>query len=404
MTPSDLWKKRIEQTPGLVPYLEPIAKKWAKGVALPKRMTLGSEPRDPDLRIALSRLFGEIDYRKGKIIAAIPKPLRDNLTLEALAEQLGIRIIPKNNSKPEVSAILQRLRLTHPQLKPVHQWMAHSPEIDRLLSNNPRYAVTLLGLLKAATYLFDNSTPVTLSKLGSVFLNDSKILRNKKALPYSLLGGMMLQFLELEDYPENRSVALRQFGVISNPATTNAALYGPLALIRNGRPDPWIANRHQRREIVILNSTNLENVEAVQLPDGIGTVITTENAAPFHELTLENHQALVLYTGGYPNAIICRLLDLLHEAGVSCKHWGDSDPNGLLIASLIDRRIKTTLFRCGIEEVLRHANDLIPLKGAPRQLGLSLLKNHPDFKFREELELTLRTDHWLEQESWHPST
>lgn len=106
---------------------------------------------------------------------------------------------------------------------------------------------------------------------------------------------------------------------------------------------------------------------------------------------------------GYPNAVVCRMLNLLSEAGAVCWHWGDSDPDGLLIASLIARYIKTSLFRCNLDEILRHTNDLIPLKGESIQLGKSLLKTHPDFKFRDELEFALQSGRWLEQERWTKS-
>jgi hypothetical protein len=323
--------------------------------------------------------------------------------LEALAEELGIKKKRKKKTETAISTSLQRIRLTHPKLDPIHQWMASAPEIERLLANAPQQEILLGSLLEAANYLVKNNRPITLSKLGSMFFNNSKILRNKNAVPHHLLGGMMLQLLEIEDCPENRKIALQQFGVINNPATSTAAFYGPLTFIRNGQPDPWIADRHRKGELVNFNSTNLEHIDAIQLPDGINTIITSENAAPFHELIQEKHHSPILYTGGYPNAVVCRLLDLFKQAGITCKHWGDSDPDGLLIAALIDRHIPTSLFRCTIDDVLRHSNDLISLQGNSIRLGQSLLKTHPNFKFQEELKLTLRMGHWLEQERWRPT-
>ncbi len=402
MTHSEHWKTRLGESPGLAVYLVPVAKKWAKGLPLPGRMTLGPEPKEPALRAQLSRIFGEIHYRNGKAVATIPEPLRNEAVLKALAEQLGIERKDEQKFEANVPAILQRLRLAHPQLDPIHRWMSGSAEITRLLTNAPQQERLLSGLLKTAAYLATNDRPVTLSKLGSMFFNDSKFLRNKKSIQYSLLGGMVLQLLEMDDGSENREIALQQYGVIDNPATTTVTLFGPLTLLRNGQADSWIVDRFRRREIVTLNSTNLEEIEAVRLPEGYATVITSENAAPFHELVEEQPHAILVYTAGYPNAAVCRLLKLLAGAGATGRHWGDSDPDGLRIATLLDRAIETSLYRCTLDELRSHSSDLIPLKAGAIRLGKSLLKTHPDFKFRDELDFTLQSGRWLEQERWTP--
>jgi hypothetical protein len=392
---SNHWKKRFEEVPGLRAYLKPIAKKWAKGLALPHTMTLGAEPRDPALRTALAGLFGgRVFYRGGKVIAEIPHILRDEKILGALAAELGIER-PTATQTP-VSTILLRLRLTHPRLSRVHQWLATAPEIERLLAADPQKEQLLLGLLQTASHLCREEKTITLSKLGSLFFNDSKCLRS--GTPRKLLGGMMNAQLGTEESPENREIALQQFGVIDNPATTTVTLFGPIDLIRSGTSDRWIVDRFNAGEPVTLNSYNLDGIDAVGLRPGYESVITSENAAPFHELVEEHPKAILVYTAGYPNAAVCRLLRLLHEAGATCRHWGDTDPDGYQIAALIDRYIKTALYRCGTDELLANQAHLKPYSLAQSSRGRQFLTANPQFKFREELELTLELGGWLEQE------
>ncbi len=321
--------------------------------------------------------------------------------MAALGKQLGIKRAAEKPKSESVPAILQRLRLIDPSLGPIHCWMATAPEIKRLLTGNPHHEKLLLNLLKTAAFLSTNNQPITLSKLGAQFFNDSKILRS--GTPLKLLGSMMSCIIGGENDSESGKIAIQLSCVIDNPATTTVTLYGPLTLIRNGHPEKWIADRFRVGEPVTLNSYNLEHIEAVRLPKNCTTVITSENAAPFHELVTEAPpDSIVVYSGGYPNAAVCRLLQLLHEAGASCRHWGDTDPDGLRIAAHINRYIETTLYRGDTREILRHSNDLKPLKTEQTKRGLDILRTHPEFKFKPELELTLETGCWLEQERWHP--
>lgn len=92
------------------------------------------------------------------------------------------------------------------------------------------------------------------------------------------------------------------------------------------------------------------------------------------------------------------MLRLLHEAGATCRHWGDTDPDGYLIAELLNRYIETSLYRCQQEDILRHKEDLKPLDPSQVKRGQYIMKPHPNFKFREELGLVLQLGGWLEQE------
>jgi len=394
--PMDYWTRILSETPGLADYLKPIASKWAKNATLPKQMTLGTEPKEPSIRMALDRIFGgRVKYASGKTKVQIPIELRNDDQLSVLAKELGIKRATKPvEASPKVA--LQRLRLSFPKMEWAHEWLWHAPEIDRLLRHNPESEQLLRPLLETTSFLQGTSVPITLSKLGSQFFNDSKILRS--GTPRKILGGLLCRALGSDDSPECRDIALQQFNVIDNPATTLATLFGAIGLIHNGKEENWITDRFEAREPVTLNSYNLEGIDAVRI--NCETVITSENAAPFHELVSEQREEIILYTGGYPNAAVCRLLQLISEAGATCRHWGDTDPDGFMIAALLDRYIETSLFRCGIEDIQHHETDLKPLDPVQLQRGWQLLKSQPHFKFREELTHTLEHGYWLEQERW----
>ena len=249
----DHWTRILNETPGLADYLKPIATKWAKGATLPKQMTLGTEPKEPSIRMALDRIFGgRVKYTKGKIKAQIPAELRNDELLSSLAEHLNIkRVTQPADSDPAIA--LQRLRLSFPEMEWAHEWLRET--------SGPKHL--LRPLLETASFLLDTSAPITLSKLGAQFFNDSKILRS--GTPRKLLGGLLNHRLGNDDTPEMREIALQQFNVIDNPATTAATLFGAIVLVRNGKEEHWIAERFEAGEPVTLNSYNLEGVDAARI-------------------------------------------------------------------------------------------------------------------------------------------
>jgi len=387
----------LEQVPGLETYLRRIAMKWAKGLPLPARMTLGPEPKEPAVRNALDRIFGgRLFYNSGKLTAEIPEALRNDTILEPLANVLGIKRKVDKSSAANLPVIFQRLRLMSPELHAVHAWLRTSPEIERLLKDRPEQEQFLQKVIETANLLRTCERPVTLSRLGSTFFNDSKVLRS--GTPRKLLGGIMNALAGTVDTPENRDIALQQFNVIDNPVTTQITLFGPVTLLRNGEREAWVADRFAQGEPVTLNSCNLQGVDAVELPAAYSTVITSENAAPFHELVTEPHTAIIVYTAGYPNAEVRRMLLLLAQAGARCLHWGDTDPDGLRIAAIISQIIPTTLYRCGVPDMKQNAKRLKHLDAAQKTRAAQMLAELPHFPFRAELEFSV-TNGWLEQES-----
>ncbi len=390
MTP-DYWENRLREIPELKPYLLKIAKKWAAGNPLPKRMTLGSEPKEPAVQSALSRIFGRLHVRNGNVVVTIPDELREESVIQLLAVQFGItkkKLVVPDDIRP----IFQRLELQFPTLGNAIDWLKSAPEVARFLKRSDE--TLLRQLLEAVQFLQTLETFITLSKLGALHFNDSKILRSGTVR--NLLEGVLLAVADEEDVPDPRDEILSRFNIIDNPATTLVTLFGSLQLIRDGKTEGWISDRFQQGEPVTLNGFNLDGIDAVRVSSEMKTIITSENAAPFHELVIEHPEAIVLYTAGYPNAGVCQILRLLSAAGLRCLHWGDSDPSGLRIAEQVSRCIPTRLYRCGITDLKNRKSALKPLTEKKKEIGRQILKKD-DFPFREELEYTLENG-WLEQE------
>lgn len=391
MNVADKILSALKQQPELQPYIEKPVRKWAAGKPIPRRMTIGDEPSDRQLRARLDRFFGGLSYRNGKIVVTLPPPLRDTAILEELANALGIeRQLPPENFDPATA--LQRLRLLFPELSTLIGQLADAAEIRRLLSSDRAAEEQLKQLLQTAVALKNANAPITLSKLGATHFGDSKILRSGTLR--NLLSLILNTMLNQEDTPENRAQALIEFQVVDNPITSQVTLFGPLELHANGRWNDWISHRFANGEPVTLNSCNVEQVDAVRLP--VKTVITSENAAPFHELLQEAPEALLIYTEGNPNTTVRRLLQLLAEAGYTCRHWGDSDADGLRIAAQIANIIPTSLYRCDMDTLRQHHELLKPLSAQQQKRAQQLPENFP---FRDELTYTLQHG-WLEQEQF----
>lgn len=174
-------------------------------------------------------------------------------------------------------------------------------------------------------------------------------------------------------------------------------LFGPLAYVKGGERFDWVAQLHARGETATLSWDNLHGIDALVLPADT-PVITCENETPFNALIREGFPALYIYTAGYPNTAVTRLLHLL-PAETAIQHWGDTDLDGLRIAAMLHQIRPVRLWRCDLAEVQRHLTDLRLLKPAPQEKAERYLAQHLDFPFKDELVFTLAHG-WLEQECW----
>jgi len=188
------------------------------------------------------------------------------------------------------------------------------------------------------------------------------------------------------------------YGVIENLTAIKVMVSGPLIYDKGGEQFDWIARLHAHGESATLSWDNLRGIDSLELPADT-PVITCENETPFGSLLRDGRSALLIYTGGYPNSAVCRLLQLLPPQVTTISHWGDSDLDGLRIACILHHIRPVQLWRCNLSELQRHRTALLPLSPERQQEAAAYVVNHPDFPFRDELEFTTANG-WLEQERW----
>jgi hypothetical protein len=249
---------------------------------------------------------------------------------------------------------------------------------------------------EALSTLAPAAAAVGLAELGARCYGNSKALRAAETRRFLAAGLAALEGIDEAAFEPTD--ILRRFGVCDNPTALKVTVFGPLRLRKRGRWLDWVAELHALGEAATLSLGNLDGVEAVDLPGDATPVHTCENETPFCRLVRERFQGTLVYTEGYPNSAVRRLLELLLP-GVGLRHWGDSDLDGLRIAALLGDTRPVQLWRCSLPDLERHRAALVPLTAQQDRRARQWLENQPGFRFRAELEFTLAHG-WLEQESW----
>jgi hypothetical protein len=372
-----------------------LARKFVRTRVVPKSINLGSVP-EHNVRRALEFLFGGGNRKDGKFVVQLPERLRSAEVLQALADRLGIVAEPQSDKtdKTALTTALLRQGLIHPEYAPLLETLRSTDDLTRLFRNQANAEDRLAGLLRAVQTLESNQTTITLSQLGATALNDSKALRSGPLR--KLLVTMLSTLAEIED--EDPAKVLARFGVIDNPYTTLALLYGPVVYKNvNGHEWNWPEQLHAAGQAAALTWEQVQGMRVLRPTSPVAGIITSENAAPFHRLVETRSPSICVYTEGYPNAAVTRVLALLAQSGLRARHWGDTDLDGLRIAECVSRVIPTEL-HCQDHGTLDTLKDrLIPLTDPQRTRATAYLASHPDFPFRSTLTYSLQHG-WLEQE------
>jgi hypothetical protein len=394
---TSFWREHLEREPDLGPHLALLAQKFIRTGAVPKSFTFHPGPGQPAIRRALEFLFGGGRWADGKLVVQLPERLRTAEALQGLADHLGVApaAAPEGSGEAALATALLRQKLLHPGCARLLDVLGRSDDLARLFRGQSRAEALLDGLLRAVERLRDNRAAITLSQLGADALQDSKALRSG-ALRKLLV---VLLVIEAEAEDDDPAQVLARFGVIDNPYTTLALLYGPVAYSDgDGRLWDWPTQLHGAGQAAALTWEQVQGMRAIHLLSSVTGVITSENAAPFHRLVEQRSPAVCVYTGGYPNSAVMRVLRLLAEAGLRARHWGDTDLDGLRIAECVSRAIPVEL---DVEDGATCAGRLIPLDDVQRIRAAAFLAAHPDFVYRDALAATLRHG-WLEQEQSQP--
>ena len=326
--------------------------------------------------------------------------------LTRIEEALGttpLKHSPKFSQDEQNTTLLYRLRLAFPRLRDLVDYLAENPEELRGLRTGSASDTTnrCFQLAKTLQYLIDNTEPVTVSELGAQFFESSKALRQGE------LRTLLLRWLKLylrDVYlSEDEDQLLENFHVYHDRLTVNAVLFGPVIYRKHGREFDWIYQLYKQGEAATLNWANLmemENMSWRDRKDDPPQLICCENEAPFSQLMRQQPGNAYLFTGGFPNSAVCTIYRLLASQASRCLHWGDSDPNGLRIASILHALFPLQLYRCNIETLKRCEQFLLPLTDRQKCVARAML-TPGGFPFQDELRFTLAQG-WLEQEKWCP--
>ena len=128
------------------------------------------------------------------------------------------------------------------------------------------------------------------------------------------------------------------------------------------------------------------------------TIVTSENAAPL--VAFAQDQVPVLYTEGYPNLAVLKVMTNLAEEGLVAEHWGDADLDGLKIAALVEGNMPGS--RIVAREILADPKRLKGIPLTPSQAARidRFLTLHPDFKYADSVRLIRERGCWYEQEGF----
>jgi len=245
-------------------------------------------------------------------------------------------------------------------------------------------------------FLVENDRINDFSHLGTHFGLTSKCMR-KNSKFYNIVGDFLEK--ELNDNSPRKKL-YEHVGITDNPTAIKVTVFAPLIYENsNGKVFDWIKQLWSCGESATLSMDNIETIDKCYLEyEGDIKLVTCENESPFNKMIQEENDA-VIYTAGYPNLAVKKLLKKLSCSVHTVHHWGDSDLDGYWIAEQIDKIIPVDLYRCRKEDCINHKDKLIALKPEHKKRIIDFINKNPGFKFCRELEFSLKHG-WFEQESW----
>ncbi len=224
-----------------------------------------------------------------------------------------------------------------------------------------------------------------------------------KASTAALLLRWLKIYAQDAELSDNDYQLLENFHVYHDRLTVNAVLFGPVIYRKHGREFDWICQLYKQGEAATLNWANLMDVETMcwlGRENDPPQFICCENEAPFSQLVRQQPRDAVLFTSGFPNSAVQTIYRLLAPQASRCCHWGDTDPNGLRIASILHAIFPLQLYRCDIETLKGCEQGLLPLTDRQKSAARAMLAPGR-FPFQDELRFTFAQG-WLEQEKWNP--
>lgn len=401
------FRDALTRCPAIRPILLRLADRLLRTGSLSGRMKLG-ERLPGDLLATLGRLFANtaLDARPtGEVYLRLDRtglpPEAVRRWIDALCEALEIpSACPRTEAErmqADAGTVIDRCRLLYPDLTSVWESMQVTEVVSAVRARGLDTAQDeLLRLAEAARFLLSDHAPIGPADIGARCFGDSKALKSSPALARRI-EEWLLHVRDEEITEDSRRQVWADCGVVANTTAVKVTLFGPVVYEKRCERFDWISRLHAMGEPATLSWDNVNGIDSIELPPNT-PVTTCENETPFGGLVRERRPGLVIYTAGYPNSAVRRVLELLPDDAI-VQHWGDSDPDGLHIAERIDRIRPVHLWRCGLPDLVANRASMIPLSPERRRRAESFLSANPEFPFARELAYTLANG-WLEQERW----
>ena len=374
----------------LRPFLIRMAKRALQGKPLPAHFTV----RDLDYAAQgeLERLLGTPLTRKadGAVSGVLPPRWREPLAWQEVISAVGLAREDTAAESPET--FLTRLAWREPEARTLIDALQTMPEVMRFL-RSPAHRVAWRRLLHHVRKRGVGEAK-TLSQLGSDWLNDSKALRTG---PLRRQLALMLAAVEERDIDER--TLFGTYGIIENPYTSFVTFFAPLVFTTDaGETFDFPMRLFAAGLACTLPSETVGRIRSVAWQGDDRSLITSENAAPFARYVTLRRPAL--YTEGYPNYAVQRLLRMLDTVGVTAEHAGDADLDGFRIAALVGRCL--TIRRVLAAEVVRNPGEItgIPLTEAQQMRTQRFLAESPHMPYVDEIAILLKQGRWYEQEAF----
>jgi len=391
--------------------LRRIAKKAVDGKTMPARMKLA-----PSGSPALRRRFAcqlpqaeIVEGRDGAVYALFPEWAREPSTWTDLARFLGIAgtaaadAEARRTADRRADAAFKRAALLAPDAGLAVRALAANDSVRRFVRQDDESASVFIKLVRGAVQRIGASDPATLSQLGSDWFGDSKALRSG-TLRAQLAHVLRALADEAPETPE--ADLLARFGIEENPYTSHVVAFVPFVYYAPDEPHggeemmdyPWrLFNRGEACVLPLETVRRMRRVEILSPRHGSDCtlLVTSENAAPFRSLVAGLVPAV--YTEGYPNFAVQRLLRLFAQAGLRAEHAGDGDLDGYRIADLVAKCIPVD--RIVADNVRSEGLPRRPLTDSQRTRLDGWLSSHADSPHVPALKEVVEFG-WLEQESF----
>lgn len=378
----------------LRPFLIRMARWALQGKPLPAHVTV----RDLDYAAQgeLERLLGTPLTRKadGTVSGVLPSRWREPLAWQEVISAVGLAREDTAAESPET--FLTRLAWREPDTRTFLDALQKMPEVMRFL-RNPAHRVAWRRLLLGVFHHVRKrgvGEAKTLSQLGSDWLNDSKSLRTGP-----LRRQLALMLSVLADCDVDERTLFGTYGIIENPYTSFVTFFAPLVFTTDaGETFDFPMRLFVAGQACTLPSETVGRIRSVAWQGDDRSLITSENAAPFARYVTLRRPAL--YTEGYPNYAVQRLLRMLDTVGVTAEHAGDADLDGFRIAALVGRCLPVR--RALAAEVVRNPGDVvgIPLTEAQQMRTRRFLAESPHMPYVDEIAILLKQGRWYEQEAF----